>query len=192
MPETPGANAGNLPAVPEAVANTVRIAEQCAFNLDTDLGYALPEPAVPEGYTPGSYLRRLCLEAAQRRYGSVSRQVQERLDEEFRLIERHGLARFLLLYREIVLLAQEIMQEQGLVQPEAPIEERPPGRGRGVLGGPAGGLPDRHQPRCPLQWGLTLERFISEDTSLLPNIDLDFPRALRDELIRRVHRGFGP
>ena len=44
----------------------------------------------------------------------------------------------------------------------------------------------------PLRWGLTLGRFISEDTSLLPDIDLDFPRALRGELIRRVHRRFGP
>ena len=44
----------------------------------------------------------------------------------------------------------------------------------------------------PLRWGLTLERFISEDTSLLPDIDLDFPRALRDELIGRVHQRFGP
>ena len=44
----------------------------------------------------------------------------------------------------------------------------------------------------PLEWDLTLERFISEDTSLLPDIDLDFPRNLRDELIQRVHRRFGP
>ena len=44
----------------------------------------------------------------------------------------------------------------------------------------------------PLRWDLTLERFISEDTSLLPDIDLDFPRGLRDELIQRVHRRFGP
>ena len=43
----------------------------------------------------------------------------------------------------------------------------------------------------PLRWGLTLERFLSDDTNLLPDIDLDFPRALRDELIRRVHRRFG-
>ena len=177
---------------PEAVANTARIAEQCAFNLDTDLGYALPEPAVPEGYTPASYLRRLCLEAAQRRYGSVSRQVRDRLDEEFRLIERHGLAGFLLLYREIVLLAQEIMREQGLVQPEVPIEERPPGRGRGSSVALLVGYLTGISHVDPLRWGLTLERFISEDTSLLPDIDLDFPRALRDELIRRVHRRFGP
>ena len=44
----------------------------------------------------------------------------------------------------------------------------------------------------PLRWGLTLERFISEDTTLMPDIDLDFPRQFRDELIRRVHQRFGP
>ena len=44
----------------------------------------------------------------------------------------------------------------------------------------------------PLRWNLTLERFISEDMGMLPDIDLDFPRALRDELIRRVHEHFGP
>ena len=44
----------------------------------------------------------------------------------------------------------------------------------------------------PLRWGLTLERFIPEDMTTLPDIDLDFPRALRDELIERVHRHFGP
>ena len=177
---------------PEAVANTVRIAEQCAFNLDGDMGYCLPDASVPEGYTPSSYLRRLCLEAAQRRYGSVSRQVRERLDEEFRLIERHGLAGFLLLYRERVLPAQEIMQEQGLVQPEIPIVERPPGRGRGSSVALLTGYLTGISHVDPLRWGLTLERFISEDASLLPDIDLDFPRALRDELIRRVHRRFGP
>ena len=177
---------------PEAIANTVRIAEQCFFNLATGLGYSLPDAAVPQGYTSVSYLRRLCLEATQRRYGSVSRQVRERLDEEFRLIERHGLAGLLLLYRERVLLAQEIMQEQGLVQPEIPIVERPPGRGRGSSVALLTGYLTGISHVDPLRWGLTLERFISEDTSLLPDIDLDFPRALRDELIRRVHRRFGP
>ncbi len=177
---------------PEAVANTVRIAEQCDFNLADDLGYTLPDAAVPAGYTPAGYLRQLCYEAAQRRYGSVSRQVQERLDEEFLLIERHGLAGFLLLYREIVLLAQEIMEEKGLVQPEIPLEERPPGRGRGSSVALLVGYLIGISHVDPLRWGLTLERFISEDTSLLPDIDLDFPRALRDELIQRVHQRFGP
>ena len=44
----------------------------------------------------------------------------------------------------------------------------------------------------PLEWNLTLERFISEDMTALPDIDLDFPRCLRDKLIERVHRHFGP
>ena len=44
----------------------------------------------------------------------------------------------------------------------------------------------------PVKWDLTLERFISEDMTMLPDIDLDFPRGLRDELIERVHRHFGP
>ena len=177
---------------PEAVANTVRIAEQCGFNLATGLGYSLPDAAVPQGYTPDSYLRRLCLEAVRRRYGAVSQLVRERLDEEFQLIERHGLAGFLLLYREIALLAQEIMEEKGLAHPETPLEERPPGRGRGSSVALLTGYLIGISHVDPLKWDLTLERFISEDTSLLPDIDLDFPRALRDELIRRVHRRFGP
>ena len=177
---------------PDAVASTVRIAEQCDFNLADDLGYTLPDAAVPEGYTPRSYLERLCLEAAQRRYGAVSRRVRERLDEEFRMIERHGLAGFLLLYREIVLLAQQIMEEKGLAHPEIPLEERPPGRGRGSSVALLVGYLTGISHVDPLRWGLTLERFISEDTSLLPDIDLDFPRALRDELIQRVHQRFGP
>ena len=176
---------------PEAVANTRRIASECRFNLSADLGYTLPEPDVPPDYTPDSYLQRLCREGAQRRYGSVTREVEERLQEEFKLIGRHGLAGFLLLYREIVRLAQQVMEERGLVHPETPLEERPPGRGRGSSVALLVGYLIGISHVDPLKWGLTLERFISEDTSLLPDIDLDFPRNLRDELIARVHQRFG-
>ncbi len=176
---------------PEAVANTVRIAGECRFNLSADLGYTLPEPDVPEDYTPDSYLQRLCREGAQRRYGSVTPEVEKRLAEEFKLIGLHGLAGFLLLYREIVLLAQQIMEERGLSHPETPLEERPPGRGRGSSVALLVGYLIGISHVDPLKWGLTLERFISEDTSLLPDIDLDFPRNLRDELITRVHQRFG-
>ena len=177
---------------PEAVSNTLRIADRCDFDLSTDLGYSLPDPAVPDGYTPASYLRRLCYEAAVRRYGGVSERVESRLSEEFRLIEAHGLAGFLLLYREIVLIAQRIMEERGLVRPETPVEERPPGRGRGSSVALLVGYLIGISHVDPLAWDLTLERFISDDMTMLPDIDLDFPRGLRDELIERVHRHFGP
>ena len=178
---------------PEALSNTLRVAERCDFDLSTDLGYTLPDPAVPDGYTPESYLRRLCYEAAARRYGGgVPQRVDERLREEFRLVERLNLAGFLLLYREIALLAQRIMEERGLVGPETPVEERPPGRGRGSSVALLVGYLIGISHVDPLKWDLTLERFISEEMTTLPDIDLDFPRGLRDELIERVHRHFGP
>ena len=176
---------------PEAISNTAVIAERCEFDLSSDLGYNLPEPDVPDGYTPMSYLVRLCYEAAVRRYGSITERVESRLQEEFRLIERNGIAGFLLLYREIAVLARDIMEERGMVGPEVTLEERPPGRGRGssvaLLVGYLVGISHID----PLRWDLTLERFISEDADSLPDIDLDFPRAIRDELIERVHRRFG-
>ena len=177
---------------PEAVSNTVEIAERCGFDLSSDLGYTLPEPDVPEGYTPQTYLQRLCYEAAVRRYGSITGRVERRLAEEFHLIERNRMAGFLLLYREIALLARGIMEERGMVGPETTLEERPPARGRGssvaLLTGYLVGI--SHVD--PLRWNLTLERFISEDSSSMHDIDLDFPRAIRDELLEGVHRRFGP
>ena len=186
---------------PEAVANTLRIAVRCTFDLSTDLGYTLPEPALPQGYTAEGYLKRLCYDAARRLYGSVSERVAARLEEEFSLITRHGLAGFLLLYREIVRIAQRIVAERngGKEKGEksegasSRFEERdPPGRGRGSSVALLVGYLIGISHIDPLEWNLTLERFISADMTVLPDIDLDFPRALRDELIERIHQHFGP
>ena len=177
---------------PEELENTLRIADSCDFNLDTDLGYRLPDAEVPEGFTPQSYLERLCYEAAARRYGSVSEKVDMRLREEFSLIELHGMAGFLLLYREIALIARDIMLERGLVSPEVPLEARPPGRGRGSSVALLVGYLIGISHIDPLAWDLSLERFISEEVGTLPDIDLDFPRGIRDTLIERVHQRFGP
>ena len=76
-------------------------------------------------------MSRLCYEAAQRRYGTISDTVDKRLKEEFSLIEKHDLSGFMLLYREIAILARQIMVEIGKANPEEPLEWRPPGRGRG-------------------------------------------------------------
>ena len=177
---------------PEALDNTLRIVDSCDFNLDTDLGYRLPDADVPDGFTPQSFLERLCYEAAMRRYGEISDKIEARLDEEFRLIELHGMAGFLLLYRDIALIAREIMLERGLVSPEVPLEARPPGRGRGSSVALLVGYLIGISHIDPLAWDLSLERFISEDAGTLPDIDLDFPRSIRDSLIERVHQRFGP
>ena len=177
---------------PEAISNTLKIAKECTFDLSTDLGYQLPDPEVPDGYTPESYLRQLCYEGAVRRYGSVSKAVEDRLEEEFRLFRKLNLSGFLLLYRQIGLIAQDIAKEQGLIPPETPLEERSPIRSRGSSVALLVGYLIGISHIDPLKWDLTLERFISEHTDILPDIDLDFPRGLRDEVIKRVHDHFGP
>ena len=178
---------------PEAIANTLCIADRCAaFDLTRDLDYRFPDYPVPDGFTPDSYFRHLCDQAAVRRYGSITDAVKARLDEEFRLIRRHNLAGFLLIYHDIIQLGREVMIDLGLTDPEIPVEENPPGRGRGssvcMLVGYLIGLSHID----PLQFNLSLERFISDDgMASVPDIDLDFPRNIREELIKRVHQKYG-
>ena len=178
---------------PEAIANTLCIAERCAaFDLTRDLDYRFPDSPVPEGFTQESYLRHLCEQAAVRRYGSLTDNVRTRLDEEFRLLQRHNLAGFFLIYHDIIQLGREVMIDLGLVDREVPLEENPPGRGRGssvsMLVGYLIGLSHID----PLEFGLTLERFLyDDDLAAVPDIDLDFPRNIREELIKRVHEKYG-
>ncbi|MDA0988757.1 MAG: DNA polymerase III subunit alpha [Chloroflexi bacterium] len=178
---------------PDAIASTVSIAQRCSsFDLTRDLGYRFPESPVPDGYTQESYLHHLCEEAAIRRYGSINDKIKARLDEEFRLIRRHNLAGFLLIYHDIIQLAREVMIDLGLTDMEIPLEENPPGRGRGssvaMLTGYLIGLSHID----PLQFNLSLERFLpDDDMATVPDIDLDFPRNIREELIKRVHETYG-
>ncbi len=177
---------------PEALANTVAIAERCTFDPTMDLSYSFPAYPAPAGYTADSYLEKLCYEAAVRRYGSVTPNVRGRLEQEFELIRKYNLAGFLLMYHEVIKLGREVMVAQGLCEPSLPIEENPPGRGRGssvaLLIGYLIGLSHID----PLKYDLSLERFLPADAmSNVPDIDLDFPRSIREELIRKVHEKWG-
>ena len=177
---------------PDALTNTVKIAERCSLDLTRDLSYAFPDYMAPEGYTPESYLEKLCYEAAVRRYGAVTPEVRQRLEKEFRLIHKYHLAGFLLLYHEVIKLGREVMIDQGLSDPSLSLEENPPGRGRGssvaLLVGYLIGLSHID----PLKYDLSLERFLPEDVMTnVPDIDLDFPRSIREELILRTHRRWG-
>ncbi|MBN2239390.1 MAG: DNA polymerase III subunit alpha [Dehalococcoidales bacterium] len=177
---------------PEAVRNTVRIADRCNLDITRDLCYQFPDYDAPDGHTPETYLEKLCYDAAVRRYGSVTPAVKERLDEEFRLINKYHLSGFLLLYHEVIKLGREVMIDLGLSDPSLTIEENPPGRGRGssvsLLAGYLIGLSHID----PLQYNLSLERFLPDDIMTnVPDIDLDFPRSIREELILRTHRKWG-
>ena len=117
---------------------------------------------------------------------------RQRLEEEFRLIRKYKLAGFLLLYHEVIKLGREVMIEQGLSDPSLTLEENPPGRGRGssvsLLVGYLIGLSHID----PLKYKLSLERFLPDDIMTnVPDIDLDFPRSIREDLILRTHQKWG-
>ena len=116
---------------PDAVFNTLHVAEQCAFDLATGLGYTLPQPAVPEGIRR----RATCDASATRPPCAATARCRRRWRSGWTRSSGcsagTGWRAFLLLYREIALLAQQLMEERGLAHPETPLEERPPGRGRG-------------------------------------------------------------
>jgi error-prone DNA polymerase len=181
---------------PEAIKNTVRIAERCEFDITSDAIYDFPSyDFLPPGHTESTYLRKICKEAAVRRYGGVTPEVTARLDKEFELLEKHGLVGFLLQYYDIIRIAREVQEDLGLVEPGLPLEENPPGRGRGssvaLLIGYLTGLSHID----PLRFGLRLDRFLPETTGeeklSPPDIDLDFPREIRTELILRIHKRWG-
>ncbi len=177
---------------PEALAHTIKIAERCTFDLTKDLSYVFPDYPTPAGETPQTYLEKLCHEAAVRRYGVITPPVQARLDEEFRLIKKYKLAGFLLMYHEVIKLGRDVMIAQGLSDPSLTLEENPPGRGRGssvaLLVGYLIGLSHID----PLKYNLSLERFLPDDVMTnVPDIDLDFPRSIREDLILRTHEKWG-
>jgi len=181
---------------PDAISNTVKIAERCTFNLISDAIYDFPSyDFLPPGHTETTHLREICEEAAVRRYGSLTPQVVDRLDREFALLEKHNLVGFLLQYYDVIRIAREVQEDLGLVEPGLPIEEHPPGRGRGssvaLLIGYLTGLSHID----PLKFGLRLDRFLPDTTDgeklAPPDIDLDFPREIRAELILRIHQRWG-
>ena len=177
-----------------ALLNTAAIAERCSgFSLVRWLRdrYSFPEVPLPAGYNAQSWLERLCLEAAERRYGRIGPEVRERLDREFFLIRRHGLAGFFLVYRRVAELAREVMAGLGCGDAETPLEWLPPGRGRGSSVSMLTGFLIGLSHVDPLACGLSLDRFLSEDTGSFPDIDLDFPRDVRERLIPRVIEEWG-
>ena len=88
-------------------------------------------------------------------------------------------------------MARNIMIQLGLSDSEIPLEERSPGRGRGssvaMLTGYLIGLSHID----PMVYNLSLERFMNDDLGHVPDIDIDFPRNIREELIKQVQKKWG-
>jgi error-prone DNA polymerase len=178
---------------PEAVANTRLVADRCSFVLTGDLGYELPSPPVPEGYDPDGWLAELCRSALVARYTDEDmKEATERLEKELRLIRQHGLAGFFLVYHEVLQLAQEVARDVRGQSSGRGRANLPPGRGRGSSVGSIVCYLIGLSHIDPVQKKLFLGRFLNEEMQSLPDIDLDFPRDIREKLFERVYARWGP
>jgi len=180
---------------PEAVANTAAVAERCTFDLTRDLDYRFPDYPTPDGSTPDEYLEVVCREAAREKYGLVDgrlpENVEARLQEELRLVRRHGLAGFFLIYRDLLELGRQVAAEVRGADSARSRAGLPPGRGRGSSVGSIICYLIGLSHIDPLRHNLFLGRFLNEEITSVPDIDLDFPREIREQLILRVYEKFG-
>ena len=176
---------------PGAVANTARLAERLQFDLTRDLGYRIPDFWSGEPGGADAVLGRICMHQLGARYPNARRRVsaRARLEEELGLIAHHGLAGFFLLHRDILELAREVALR---VRPAGSARRwLPPGRGRGSSVGSIVCYLIGLSHVDPVENGLFLGRFLSRDMVSAPDIDLDFPRDVREGLIAAVIERYG-
>jgi len=182
--------------VPEAIANTLKIAEAC--DLEIELGnIQLPHFEVPDGFNGDSYLRKLCEDGLEKRYGLIKdgnsfisknneislthginlKKILERLDYELSVVAKMGWPSYFLIVADFVNWAKERKIVVG------------PGRGSaaGSLVCYLTGITNLD----PLQYDLLFERFLNPDRISMPDIDLDFADARRAEVIDYVSEKYG-
>ncbi|TMM09129.1 MAG: DNA polymerase III subunit alpha, partial [Actinobacteria bacterium] len=175
---------------PEAVAETVRLAERLRFDLRSDLGYRYPGAEDEQAMRT---LSELCDTRLAERYASASASVRERarsrLLQELRIVEALGLAGFFLLHHDLLELAREVAVE--VRGPDSARALLPPGRGRGSSVSSIVCYLTGLSHVDPIANELLIGRFLNEELTSLPDIDLDFPRDIRETLIPRVHERYG-
>jgi error-prone DNA polymerase len=191
--EAPAERARRFEGRPDAVVNTLRIAERCAaFDLTRDLGYAFPDFQGGGRHEAPRVLREVCHALFQERYPPGYRrraEAEARLETELDLVERHGLSGFFLVYRDILDLAREVAARVRGASAGRGI--LPPGRGRGSSVSSIICYLIGLSHIDPVANDLFLGRFLNEALNSVPDIDLDFAREIREELILEVYRRYG-
>ncbi len=174
---------------PEAIANTLAIAERC--NLEIELGKSkYPEYPAPEGTTRRAYLRELCAKGLGERYGeranidppspgtgATRNQLRQRLDYELDVLEATGFVSYILIVWDFIHFAKE----RGI----------PVGPGRGSAAGSLVAYVLGITDIDPLQYGLIFERFLNPDRISPPDIDVDFCESRRGEVLEYVRKKYG-
>ena len=163
---------------PDAIENTVKIAEKC--NYDFEFGVTkLPNYDVPEEYaTHLDYFKDLCYKGIKKRYGeNPAEEVMSRLEYEISVIDKMGYVDYFLIVWDYINYAKSVGIPVG------------PGRGSGAgsIAAYAIGITDID----PLKYGLLFERFLNPERVSMPDFDVDFCYERRGEVIEYVERKYG-
>lgn len=162
---------------PQALKNTVAIAERCNFHFEVGKHH-LPDYRTPPGFEDkDAYLAHLCRENLPRRYPRVTPEVEERLAYELEVITKTGFAGYFLIVGDFVRYAKA----QGI----------PVGPGRGSGAGSLVGYLLGITELDPLEHQLLFERFLNPERISMPDFDIDFCFERRGEVIEYVKEKYG-
>lgn len=167
-----------FPDVPEALENTVKIAEMC--NVEIEFGkHKLPIYPIPEGFVDdNAYLRHLCEKGFPERYGdNITDEMRQRLDYEFGVISKMGFASYFLIVQDYVNWAKN----NGVIT----------GPGRGSAAGSLIAYLLRITNIDPIKYNLLFERFLNPERVSMPDIDVDFDDARRGDVFDYVRQKYG-
>lgn len=162
--------------IPQALKNTLEIADRCNLKINFDEIH-LPEFTPPEGKTKEQYLRELCEEGLKKRYGTLTKEIRERLEHEIRTINKVDFVGYFLVVWDFIHYAKG----KGI----------PVGPGRGSAAGSLVSYLLGITDLDPLKYGLLFERFLNPDRAGMPDIDIDFCFERRGEVIDYVTQKYG-
>jgi len=160
---------------PEALATPWDIAQQCDLELDFRK-VRFPGYPVPSGETPFSFLYKLCFEGVRERYRPITPEVARRLQRELEVIEKTGLAEFFLINWDLMRFARE----HGV-----------PGQGRGSAADSIVAYVLGITRVDPIEHNLLFERFLHEEMTSTPDIDIDFSTEHREQVIQYIYDKYG-
>lgn len=165
-----------FPYATEACENTNIIAEQC--NVDFEFHkYKLPKFDVPDNMTSYEYLRKLCFEGLEQRYGDKASTHYERLEYELKTISEMGFVDYFLIVSDFIKYAKD--------------NDIAVGPGRGSAAGSIVAYSLRITDIDPLEYNLIFERFLNPERVSMPDIDIDFCYKRRQEVIDYVVKKYG-
>ncbi|MCX5687174.1 MAG: DNA polymerase III subunit alpha [Candidatus Omnitrophica bacterium] len=162
--------------VPEAISNTIKIAERCNLELDFKKTF-LPHYVVPQGVTREKYMKDLCEQNLRHRYKEVNAQIEERLENEVKVISKAGYTSYFLIVWDFVNYAKS----KGIAV----------GPGRGSAAGSIVSYLLGITDIDPLKYNLLFERFLNSERVSMPDIDIDFCYEKRGEVIDYVIQKYG-